>query len=59
MKLAGFFLLLTGWCIVAAAVAMLATPGARAGFVLAGVAVEALGMGMVARAHLTIGKERG
>ena len=59
MKLAGFFLLLAGWGIVVASVAMLAAPGARAGFVLAGVAVEALGMGMVVRSHLTIGKERG
>ena len=51
MRLAGFFLLLTGWIIVLAAVALLQA-GAQAGFVLAGFLVEVLGIVMVVRAHL-------
>jgi Flp pilus assembly protein TadB len=52
MKLAGFFLLLAGGGLVLAAVALLATPLSRTIFVLAGAGVEALGMVLVARAHL-------
>jgi hypothetical protein len=52
MKLAGFLLLLAGWCIVLAAVALLNSAGPRVGFVLAGVGVEALGLAIVIRSHL-------
>lgn len=51
MKLAGFLLLLAGWWIVVAAVALLALAGARAGFVLAGIGVEILGLVLVIRSH--------
>ena len=51
MKLLSLFLLLSGWGIVLGAVAMLATP-ARIAFVLAGVAVELLGLVLLFRCHL-------
>jgi hypothetical protein len=51
MKLTGFLLLLAGWGIVLSALALLGSAAAQTGFVLAGVAVEGLGLGMVARAH--------
>jgi len=52
MKLAGFFLLLAGGGIALAAVALLTSSLQRTGFVLAGVAVEVLGLALVARSHL-------
>jgi hypothetical protein len=51
MKLTGFLLLLSGWGIVLTALALLAAEAPRAGFVLAGVGVEALGLTLVARSH--------
>jgi hypothetical protein len=53
MKLAGFLLLLTGWALVLAAIALLPAAGPRAAFLLAGVGVEALGLVLLARSHLT------
>jgi hypothetical protein len=41
-----------GWLIVAAALLLLPSLPARTGFVLAGLAVEVLGLLLVARAHL-------
>jgi hypothetical protein len=57
MKLAGFLLLVAGWSIVVAAVALLPSPGARVGFVVAGLAVEALGLALVVRSHLILRAE--
>jgi len=56
MKIAGFFLLLAGWLLVLAALAML-PPGvnhaaARNGFILAGLAVELTGLVIVVRMHI-------
>ena len=51
MKLAGFLLLLAGWIIVAAAVILLLPANAKAVFVLAGVAVEILGLTLVIRSN--------
>jgi hypothetical protein len=51
MKLAGFLLLLAGWIIVAAAVILLLPANAKAVFVLAGVAVEIMGLTLVIRAN--------
>ena len=59
MKLAGFLLLLAGWGIVLGAVVLLASAGARSGFVLAGMGVEALGLILVVRSHLLLRGERG
>ena len=58
MKLAGFFLLISGWIIVLAAVALLASAG-RTGFVFAGVGVEFVGIVLVTRNHLVLGGEKG
>lgn len=52
MKPLGFFLLLSGWGIVLAALAMLSSPVARTAFLYAGVAVEFLGLVLVFRCHL-------
>jgi|HubBroStandDraft_1064217.scaffolds.fasta_scaffold1645852_1 hypothetical protein len=65
MKTAAFFLLLAGWLLVLAALAMLpvgATAGvnngvnnsaARNGFVLAGLGVQLTGFAIAVRAHMT------
>ena len=53
MKLAGFLLLLSGWLLVLAAIALLPAGGPRAAFLLAGIGVEVLGIVLAARAHLT------
>jgi hypothetical protein len=58
MKLVGFLLLLSGWGIVLAALAMLHGT-ATSGFILAGIAVEILGFVLIARAHLPITEDRG
>jgi len=58
MKLVGFLLLLAGWWIVLAAIALLGFGSARAAFVLAGVGVEALGLVLVVRSHQILGGER-
>ena len=51
MKLVGFFLLMAGWMIVVAAIALLqAAP--QTGFALAGFAVELLGLTLAVRSHL-------
>jgi hypothetical protein len=57
MRLAGFLLLLAGWGIVLAAVALLAPALARTCFLFAGVGVEALGIALVIRSYpLVVGK---
>jgi hypothetical protein len=58
MKLAGFLLLLAGWSNVLAAVAILAAPGPRAAFVLAGLGVEVLGLALMARTHRVLPGEK-
>ncbi len=59
MKLAGFLLLLAGWTIVAAALLLLPPTAMRVSFVLAGVAVEALGLVLAVRSHRVLDVERG
>jgi hypothetical protein len=51
MKLAGLLLLPAGWAIVLTAVSILASARQQAGFVLAGVGVEIIGLILMARAH--------
>ena len=57
MKLAGFLLLLAGWAIAMTAIVILPSAGARAAFLLAGMAVEAVGLVIVFRSHLAVEKE--
>jgi hypothetical protein len=52
MKLAGFLLLPAGWAIMLTALALLPQGSARGAFLLAGLGVEALGLGLVVRAHM-------
>jgi hypothetical protein len=52
MKLAGFLLLLAGWVIVLTAIALLPPGPVDVAFVVAGLLVEGLGMGLVVRAHV-------
>jgi hypothetical protein len=51
LKLLGFLLLLAGWGIVLAAVALLPPSVSRTIFVLAGLGVEMLGLALVVRSH--------
>ena len=52
MKLAGFLLLPAGWAIVLTAISILPPGSARGAFLVAGLVVEILGMGLVFRAHM-------
>ena len=52
MKVLGFLLLPAGWFLVLAAVVLFAGPPLRAVFVLAGAAVEVLGLVLAFRSHL-------
>ncbi len=52
MKVAGFLLLLAGGLLVIAALIMLRSMRAQGSFVLAGLAVEILGLFLAARSHL-------
>lgn len=49
MKLGGILLLLAGWVIVITAIVLLFPPVLRGLFVLAGMAVEILGLGLAFR----------
>jgi len=59
MKLAGLLLLVAGWLIAVAAVALFPSVTPRTWFVLTGVAVELLGLALVFHSHLELRKERG
>lgn len=52
MKLYGVLLLLAGWGIVVSTLPLLSSLATRTAFVLAGVAVELLGLSLVVRSHL-------
>jgi hypothetical protein len=58
MKLTGFLLLLAGWIIVLAALALLPSGPSQASFVLVALGVEALGLTLIFRAHLIPGRDR-
>jgi hypothetical protein len=58
MKLTGLLLLVGGWIIVLTAVALLPPSPSQVGFVLVALAVEALGLALVFRAHLIPGRDR-
>lgn len=51
MKLLGFLLLLAGWGIVLAALALLSTIGTRSTFIAAAIGVEILGFVLLIRSH--------
>jgi hypothetical protein len=58
MKFLGFLLLLAGWFLVLAAIVLFASPPLRAAFVLAGIAVEVLGLILAFRSHLNPREEK-
>jgi hypothetical protein len=58
MKLGGFLLLLSGWGIVVAALTLL-HGGALSAFIVAGLAVEILGLALVAKSHIPAGEDNG
>jgi hypothetical protein len=51
MKLFGSLLLLSGWLIVVATLPLLASLPTRAGFAVAGMSVELIGLVLVGRSH--------
>lgn len=53
MKAVSFLMLLSGWFLVLATIVLFASPSLRAAFVLAGIAVETLGLILAFRSHLT------
>jgi hypothetical protein len=57
MKFAAVMLLLAGWIILLAAVVLLVSPAPRAAFVLAGMAVEVLGLAILFRSHSVLRRE--
>jgi len=59
MKVVGFLLLLAGWFLVLAAIVLFAAPPLRAAFVLAGIAVEVLGLILAFRSHLNPREAKG
>ena len=58
MKFLGFLLLVAGWFLVLASIVLLGKPGARGAFVVAGIAVEVLGLVLVFRSHLIPREEK-
>jgi Flp pilus assembly protein TadB len=58
MKVLGFLMLLAGWFLVLAAIVLFAAPPLRAAFVLAGMAVEDLGLILAFRSHLNPREEK-
>ena len=58
MKLGGFLLLLSGWAIVVAALKLL-HGGALSAFIVAGLAVEILGLALVAKSHILPSEDNG
>lgn len=58
MKIAGFLLLVAGWVILAAAIFLLNSTGSRSAFVLAGIAIQILGLVFAIRTHRVLESER-
>jgi hypothetical protein len=58
MKPAGFLLLVAGWAIVVAALVLLPPAASRVVFVLAGGAVQVLGLVLAVRSHRVLDAER-
>jgi hypothetical protein len=58
MKAAGFLLLFAGFAIVLSVFVLLSAKAPRSAFVLAGIAVQILGLGLAFRSHMTLDEER-
>ena len=57
MKLLGFLLLVAGWAIAVFSIGLLPAAGPRSAFVLAGLAVELLGLALAVRSHTVLETE--
>ena len=57
MKLASILWLLAGWGIVLSALSLLRSTPALIGFVMAGIAVELMGLFLMFRSHLQVSEE--
>lgn len=58
MKLAGFVMLAAGWFLVLAAMVLFPAQSLLAGFALAGIGVEVLGLVLAFRSHLLPREEK-
>jgi hypothetical protein len=58
MQLMGFVLLVAGWMLVLAALALLPSGSSQISFVLVALSVEALGLTLVFRSHLIASRDR-
>jgi hypothetical protein len=58
LKPVGILLLIMGWILVLSAIVLLKQETARGAFVLAGMAVEAIGLFLVVRSHIAPKPER-
>ena len=59
MKLAGLLMLVAGWLLIVATVALLGAARLRGSFIAAGAAVEILGLVLLVRSHLVLRGEHG
>jgi hypothetical protein len=57
MKYAGLLVMPAGFLLAIAALVLFADPMQQLGFVLSGVAVEALGLGVAVRGHMLASRE--
>jgi hypothetical protein len=58
LKLIGCLLLVSGFVVVVAALVLMTSFGSKLGFVVAGMGVEALGLGLLINAHRIAPKEQ-
>ena len=58
MKVVGFLMLLAGWFLTLAAIALFTAQPTRVAFVFAGIAVEVVGLVLAFRAHLIPREEK-
>lgn len=54
MKYAGLLVMPAGFLLTIAALVLFPTPAARAAFVICGLAVEVLGLGVAVRGHMEV-----
>ena len=59
MRLLGFAILVSGWLLMPATLSLLRPGLARNAFIVAALAVEAIGLVIVARAHIAPRADRG
>jgi len=59
MKFTGFLMLVAGWVIVLTSMPLLASMKSRTIFVLAGLGVEVIGLGLVVCSHVALEDETG